>query len=65
MTNRYSYLSVLSTLRDKMKIDIFFNHFELTYNVFIRFLTVLDLKNSRQRMDWLRMVTEQSKVQFL
>ena len=47
ITNRYNCFSLLTNLKEKVKIDLLekINYFEYIYNVFILSLTVLGLKS--------------------
>ena len=47
ITNRYNCFSLLTNLKEKLKIDLLekINYFEYIYNVFILSLTVLGLKS--------------------
>ena len=47
ITNRYNCFSLLTNLKEKLKIDLLekINYFEYIYNVFILSLTVLSLKS--------------------
>ena len=47
ITNRYNWFSLLTNLKEKVKIDLLekINYFEYIYNVFILSLTVLGLKS--------------------
>ena len=47
ITNRYNWFSLLTNLKEKVKIDLLekINYFECIYNVFILSLTVLGLKS--------------------
>ena len=48
ITNRYNWFSVLTNLKDKVKIDLLkmINYLEYINNVFILSLTVFGLKSS-------------------